>query len=46
MNDLLIPTKFEQAFPTTVEGLKKAWKIFDSINSFEDIEREFLLGRG
>jgi len=46
MNDLIIPTKFEEAFPTTIEGFKKAWKIFNSINSFEDIEREFLLGRG
>jgi integrase/recombinase XerD len=46
MNDLSIPTNFERAFPTTIEGLKKAWTIFDSIKNFEDIEREFLLGRG
>jgi len=46
MNDLIIPTKFEEAFPTTIEGLKKAWSIFDSIKNFDDIEREFLLGQG
>ena len=46
MNDLIVTTKFKEAFPTTIEGLKRAWRIFKKINSFEDIEREFLLGRG
>ena len=46
MNDLSIPTKFDEFSLTTTEGLKKAWKIFDSIRNFEDIEREFLLGAG
>lgn len=46
MNDLIIPTSFEKAFPTTVEGFKKAWNTFNKIKDFDDIEREFLLGRG
>ncbi len=46
MKELIIPTDFETAFPTVVQGLKKAQTIFDSIESFEDIERIFLKGNG
>jgi hypothetical protein len=33
-------------FPTLVEGLEKAQRIFESIKCFDDIERQFLLGAG
>lgn len=46
MNDLIIPTKMNEVFPTLSEGLKRAWKIIQQINSFEDIERRFLMGAG
>jgi site-specific recombinase XerD len=46
MKDLIIPTEFYKAFPTIVEGLQRAYRIFESIRSFEDIERVFLKGAG
>ncbi len=46
MNDLTIRSNLQEAFPTLVEGLRKAQGIFDQIKSFEDVERVFLLGQG
>jgi integrase/recombinase XerD len=46
MNDLTIPASMAEGFPTIVEGLKKARSIFESIRSFSDVERVFLLGAG
>jgi len=46
MNDLIIPINFQKAFPTITQGLQKAKTIFDSISSFEDIEKIFLKGAG
>jgi len=44
--ELVIPEQLQQAFPTMMEGLRKAASIFDQIKSFEDIERVFLKGQG
>ncbi len=46
MNDLILRDDFQKSCPTIVQGLKRAQSIFDSINSFEDIERVFLKGNG
>ena len=46
MTDLVIRSNLQIAFPTLAEGLRKAQGIFDSIQSFEDVERVFLLGQG
>ncbi len=46
MTDLIIQSNLQKAFPTLAEGLRKAQGIFDSIQSFEDVERVFLLGQG
>ena len=46
MNDLIISRQFANAFPTITEGLKRAQRIFNSINSFQDIEDTFLKGAG
>jgi integrase/recombinase XerD len=36
----------EAAFPSMAEGLRKAFTLFNSVKSFEDLEREFLKGAG
>jgi len=46
MNELTLSAGMAQAFPSLFEGLRKAQSILDSIQSFEDIERVFLLGAG
>ena len=47
MNELtVIDDNFKKCFPTMVDGIMKAQNIFKSINSFEDIERVFLMGSG
>ncbi len=46
MNDLVISSGMTEAFPTLCEGLRKAQTILDSIKSFADVERVFLLGAG
>ncbi len=46
MNDLTLSAGMAQAFPSLVQGLRKAQTILDSIKSFADIERIFLLGAG
>lgn len=46
MNDLILRDDFKKSCPTIVEGLKRAQSLFDSIKSFEDIERVFLKGNG
>ena len=46
MNDLTIKAKMATCFPTIIDGLRKAQRIFDGINSFEDVQRSFLLGQG
>jgi len=46
MTYLAICARTTQDFPPIVEGLQKAQTIFDSIQSFEDIERVFLMGQG
>jgi len=44
--ELVLASEFQQAFPTIAAGLRKAQSVFDSIKSFEDIERVFLKGAG
>jgi len=44
--ELVLASEFQQAFPTIAAGLRKAQSVFDSIRSFEDIERTFLKGAG
>jgi integrase/recombinase XerD len=46
MNDVVLSADMARSFPTLVQGLRKAQSILDSIKSFEDIERVFLLGAG
>ena len=46
MTDLILRDDFQKSCPTIVQGLKRAQTIFDSIKSFEDIERFFLKGNG
>lgn len=45
-NEIILSSEFSKSFPTIATGLDKAQKIFNSINSFEDIERLFLKGAG
>ena len=44
MNDL--ETTYRDRYPTLIPGLEKLNRIFNSIKSFEDIERVFLQGAG
>jgi hypothetical protein len=44
MNDLSIHTNHESVFPPSTNSLKRVHSIFDSIRSFDDLKREFLLG--
>jgi integrase/recombinase XerD len=46
MSELTISSDLARSFPTIVAGLAKAQGIFESIHSFEDIERTFLKGAG
>ena len=46
MNDLIIRSDMQRAFPTMAAGLIRAQNIFEQIKSFEDVERLFLLGSG
>jgi integrase/recombinase XerD len=46
MNDLTLSSAMAESFPSLFEGLKKAQSILDSIKSFEDVERIFLMGQG
>ena len=46
MNDLSIHTNHESVFPPSTNRLKRIQSIFDSIRSFDDLKREFLLGEG
>ena len=46
MNDLTLSADMARVFPSLVQGLQKAQSILDSIKSFADIERVFLLGAG
>lgn len=46
MNDLIIPNALRDSCPSLWQGLEKVKKVFEEINSFEDIERVFLLGQG
>ena len=46
MTDIILSSQFSKSFPTIATGLDKAQKIFNSIESFEDIERLFLKGAG
>ncbi|GAJ10716.1 unnamed protein product, partial [marine sediment metagenome] len=46
MTDIILRDNFQKSCPTIVEGLKRAQSIFDSIKSFDDIERLFLKGNG
>lgn len=45
MNDLIL-RDFEERFPTCAHGVRSAFDVFDSIKSFDDIERVFLRGAG
>ena len=46
MNELTLTDSFTRAFPTMKAGIQKAYDIFNSIKSFDDIERIFLMGAG
>ncbi|MBA7493377.1 Tyrosine recombinase XerC [subsurface metagenome] len=46
MNDLIVPVRFQDAFPTIAQGLKKAMDLFSAIRSFKDVERYLLKGAG
>jgi len=46
MNELTISKEFSESLPTVIEGLHRAQNIFESIKSFEDIEKIFLKGAG
>ena len=46
MNDLVIPSNLSKQFPKLEAIIKQAAGLFDSINSFEDLERHFLRGNG
>ena len=46
MNELMTLEKDVEQYPMIFEGLKKIEDIFDSINSWEDIERVFFKGNG
>lgn len=44
--DLVLRSDFQKAFPGLAEGLREAQRVFESVRSFEDIERTFLKGAG
>ena len=46
MNDLIIPSQLSKRFPRLEAIIKQAQGLFDSIKSFEDLERHFLKGNG
>jgi len=46
MNDLIIPSHLSKRFPRLEAIIKQAQGLFDSINSFADLERYFLKGNG
>lgn len=46
MNEIISSEKYKGLPSSLTEGLKKAQVVFDSISSFEDIERAFLKGAG
>ena len=46
MNDLIIPSQLSKRFPRLEAIIKQAQGLFDSIHSFEDLERHFLKGNG
>jgi site-specific recombinase XerD len=46
MNDLILRSDFQVAFPGLAAGLREAQRIFETVKSFEDIERIFLKGAG
>jgi len=46
MNDLSIITNYNQVLQPSNNSPKRVQSIFDSIRSFEDLKREFLLGEG
>lgn len=46
MNDLSINTNHETVFSCSTNSLKRVQSIFNSIRSFDDLKREFLLGEG
>lgn len=46
MNELIIPQTLRQALPTMAEGILRAYELLQSVKSFEDVERLFLMGAG
>jgi hypothetical protein len=46
MNDLSTNTSHQLVLPLSTTDHNKALSLFDSIRSFEDLKREFLLGEG
>ena len=46
MNDLIIPSHLSPQFPRLESIIKQAASLFDSINSFEDVEMHLLRGAG
>jgi hypothetical protein len=46
MNDLTVCIHVAHGFPTISEELRRAQTTIDSIKSFEDTERVFLMGWG
>ena len=46
MNDLIIPKQIENSLPTMAEGLRRAYDLLQQVQSFDDVERLFLMGAG
>jgi hypothetical protein len=46
MTGLVLHDEFRRSFPGIAEGLRKAQEVFETVQSFEDIERVFLKGAG
>lgn len=46
MTGLVLHDGFRRSFPGIADGLRKAQEVFDTVQSFEDIERVFLKGAG
>ena len=46
MTELVLRDDFRRSFPGIAEGLRKAQEVFETVQSFEDIERVFLKGAG
>lgn len=46
MTELILRDDFRRSFPGIAEGLRKAQEVFETVKSFEDIERVFLKGAG